>query len=131
MGRDRRPQANAEGTTGRGREKPADRPRGDDDGEGNDRPPSPEPPTEEPGGDDSDNDEGGGRGDVEDRLAKRELLEQSADDSDTRPGEQIAIILDKTNFYAEMGGQIARRCFADVANAEREDERESRSREKE
>jgi len=33
-------------------------------------------------------------------------LEQYIDVSDTRPGEPIAIILDKTNFYAEMGGQV-------------------------
>jgi alanyl-tRNA synthetase len=33
-------------------------------------------------------------------------LDQSTDASDARPGEQVAIILDKTNFYAEMGGQV-------------------------
>ncbi len=33
-------------------------------------------------------------------------LEQSLDASEMRPGEQAAIILDKTNFYAEMGGQV-------------------------
>lgn len=33
-------------------------------------------------------------------------LDQSTDASDTRPGEQIALILDKTGFYAEMGGQV-------------------------
>ena len=33
-------------------------------------------------------------------------LEQSVDTASMRPGEQIAMILDKTNFYAEMGGQV-------------------------
>ncbi|HVT79321.1 MAG TPA: alanine--tRNA ligase-related protein, partial [Phycisphaerae bacterium] len=33
-------------------------------------------------------------------------LDENADASDARPGEQIAVILDKTNFYAEMGGQV-------------------------
>lgn len=33
-------------------------------------------------------------------------LDQSTDASDARPGEKVALILDKTNFYAEMGGQV-------------------------
>jgi alanyl-tRNA synthetase len=33
-------------------------------------------------------------------------LDQTSDATDARPGEQIAVILDKTNFYAEMGGQV-------------------------
>jgi alanyl-tRNA synthetase len=33
-------------------------------------------------------------------------LEQTIDAADTRPGQHLALILDRTNFYAEMGGQI-------------------------
>jgi len=33
-------------------------------------------------------------------------LEQAADTASTRTDEQIALLLDKTNFYAEMGGQV-------------------------
>ena len=33
-------------------------------------------------------------------------LEQKGEAGTLRPGEEIAIILDKTNFYAEMGGQV-------------------------
>ncbi len=39
-------------------------------------------------------------------LWNGQKLEQSLDSTDTRPGQSIALILDKTNFYAEMGGQI-------------------------
>jgi alanyl-tRNA synthetase len=33
-------------------------------------------------------------------------LEQAVDGAQMRAGEQVAIILDRTNFYAEMGGQV-------------------------
>jgi alanyl-tRNA synthetase len=33
-------------------------------------------------------------------------LDESTDSSDARPGQQVALILDKTNFYSEMGGQV-------------------------
>jgi alanyl-tRNA synthetase len=33
-------------------------------------------------------------------------LDESTDASDTRAGQHVALILDKTNFYSEMGGQV-------------------------
>ena len=33
-------------------------------------------------------------------------LDETTDSSDARPGQQVALILDKTNFYSEMGGQV-------------------------